>query len=483
MSTQISASKTRSILALGAMVTALTLGETAKAAGGIHVGGGGDTDAIEFVKLMKEMPKLVRSMPELRSLATAEALAKLAEKFEASLNDSDITNDQVVFKAGPLTYNGVEKAAYFDGTHAVVDRAIWTSYAKPGLKSRKRALVLLESLLALGIELDRYKASEGVFAIGVDDVGVYAKIVKASEAETALKQSCDLVITALDGSEPLMAYTIDFDFYWKIGERVFSLHYLAGAESFARDLPVIGIWSSRRESFASPKDNLLHHEIQKILVTGGIAKLTHAKSSIFTREHEDGSFEHWEWKNGQIGEFLGKRKSQKIPNYEGNSVLVNTESNDSESKIVSTCVETPVSNDWKAILAQPELKSALTKFDDFSKRVTAAEIAYEICVAEKSETDCASQRTLLDGLVGSVDSRWTSLTQGLKEIYRKRYAAPKRPISADAIAQDSKQRALEALERARADQRARETVDEIKKLREELERRHRGHGHRGHGRR
>jgi hypothetical protein len=464
--------------------------------------GGGDLDAIEFVDVMKEMPRVVPLLPALKGKVTAEKFAALAKRFDDSFNkDNDVTNDLVVFSDQPLVFQGVEKAAIFDGQRVTVYRPIWKDYREKKMTSHMRALVLLEGLLALGIEVDRYRAGGNILALPQEDVALQARLITISESTTADQHSCDTQVTYNDPKLPSVnGYTVDFSFMWRTGGRVYNLAYLASAESDAVGLPFLKLtagWRGERQE--NPNESVLHVKASSITVSSESASLASGAHSTLFVKREDGTSEQWEWKDGKRGAFLGSRKKQVMPNFDGNSTREITEVIDEDSKAIEACTRTPVLNVWKAILAHPELSQEISAFDAYIDRVTNAELAYEVCRGNEAQ-DCAGPKKLFDTLSSGSEARWEAIAKKMHALYAKEFQPrnpPKKPkpgtkpkkkkFSAGRAHDDDWERgtdaALEALRRAEKRSQIRELTDEIRKLREHVGRRHSGGWGGGHWRR
>ncbi len=393
--------------------------------GGSQDAGGGDPEAVEFVKIMKQLPALVRLLRPLHAVVTAEQFEKLAGEFDQSLNDKDITNDRVVFTNDPILLHGVEKAAVYDGKRAIVSRQVWLAYKSAGVQQRMRAIVLLEGLLALGIQTDRYQAAEGLLAFSHKDVELHTYMMLQSSGESARLYNCDTIAKKKVGKDQgteLIEFVSMFEFSWHIGDRSYGMKYLARAEGAAKGLPVMSLSMMKTTYPSYPKrDEMISQRVAtEIFADSRNVQIFNTDASYYRKDRPDGSLDMWVWKDGKRGEHLGHLNSKKVaPEMRGNQMLEVRETDDEEWTSTSTCTDTPIGNEWKSTLPYPELVNALGEFDDFGQRVANAEIAFFNCRVETAK-DCADLKKIHDSLAKGAELRWAQLIKALKQVYENK---------------------------------------------------------------
>ena len=439
--------------------------------GAIHSGGGGDPEAVEYVAIMREVSELVRLIPSIREVVTAEAFAKLAESYRASLNDDDIGNDLVVFSDAPVIYNGVAKAAAFDGKRAIVNRRLWLEYKQQKLKGRQRAIVLLEGMLALGIPVGRYSAAEALLPVDAENVDDYMTLLQLGESSSATQKTCDYLIRLKN--QESSEYTIDFYFSWRLGDRAYMLGYLASAETNSGQLPLIKTYSSRAEKTATAGEHIVHHKMKQITATREGFRLADASRSVFVQLQADGTRDTWEYRNGAKGAHLGRDKDQVLKNYQGNSTLLSSEGETEAGKITRSCKETPVSAEWSAILAQPKLAAEIAKFDDFAKRVANAEVGYQLCLNRRGLEACTDAKLLAQTLASRAEAQWATLNKSLGAIFKESYSraqVPQRDLGrcAGVDCDGAYVRVVSELDRIRVEDRAKKLRNEYRQLQEQI---------------
>ena len=464
--------------------------------GGSH-SGGGDPDAIEYVKIMKEVPELIRVSPQIRALVSAEDFASLAAKYEKSLDSKSSQDHLVVFSDVPLNHEGVPKPAIFDGQRTLVYRDSWRAYGKNGLKSQKRAIVLLEGLLALGVSWGRYSSVGAIKALEIEDIETLSRILRLSAAETAFKSVCDRQIKFKDGAPGVTAHMIDFTFYWKIGEREYRLQFLENTDTFSGSLPLLHIVDIKSEKVVRENESLAHARGFAIIANSEGVKVRDGSQSTLTVKLADGTREEWDWKDGQKAALRLKTSIQSLPNYRGNSVITATKSENAEYTYAGSCVESPVSGDWKSVIGAQFLNTAVTEFEDFVESVKVAEISYEICTSERTKADCEPARELANHLISGSEAKWIKLKEKLVAKLKAQHRdqtvprpdiervlrVPERrmprleplPSLARPIdeAERNRQHALRELDRAIKDEESRDMISEIRQLRTEIRSRRR----------
>ena len=403
-----------------AIVSTLLLTSTTALAQGTSVRGGGDPDAIEFVQLMKELPSVIGLLPAFKGRVTAESFAEIAKRFDESLNDANPANDRVVFSDQPITIDGIEKAGIFDGTRAIVHRPSWASYRMQGLRGHQRAIVLLEGLLALGIDTDRYQTAEGVLALTGESLLTQSRLMKIAESNKVEEKRCDKFVSfPKDPKSDASTYTVHIGFGWRAAQHAFMLGYLASGDELSSRLNLVLMTSGTSEPRPELGGTVLQIKEASIKRSAkGTDFQTQAYSSLHIDLH-DGATEVWTLKNGTKDQLLAKLKRTGVGNFRKDESLSFSEVRYDDSVVTSSCSTRAASADWKSILLHDELAKPVAEFDAYITRVTNTELAYETCRAEGRE--CTELKRGLDQLAKDTERRWSLLTTALKSVYEKKY--------------------------------------------------------------
>lgn len=448
-----------------------------------------DADVIEYLQITREIPELIRATPPMRGILAAEDFVKLTEKYLSSLERPNSADHLIVFREEPIHHNGVPRPAVLNGGKGEIHRGFWRALSK----SQKRALVLLRGLSDLRISWGRLSATESSLALELDDIESLSRLIRLSSANTSFKNICDHVVTMKNGEPSFSTHTIHFMFFWNVGGRDLRLVYLENTNEFrSEDMAYLTLADISRERLdLGTVTNYNTHTLYP-----GVRRVeTKVNSGSFiTIKNADGSEEDWTWSGGQKTDFRGKVESTKPANYRGNSIINSTRVDREEATVDSSCAETPVSNDWKAVVGDAFLNADVSNFDDFIDRVKVAEISYELCLNERGAANCVAAKGIADGLAAQIDSKWKILKDAIdakvaSEVRRRRLPNPEvrrrwhvtTPSPRVRVnlppppwsPPQAERRALDILNETIRDYDRRDMITEIRRLREEVEsRRH-----------
>ena len=354
--------------------------------------GGGDPDAAEFARLMAEVPGLIRKTPTLKKIVDADRFADLAKEFALSLNDDDSSNDLIEFTETPLVVGGTKKPALYNGKKAIVHRPTWLEYGRYGQTAKKRAITLLEGLLALGIRSNRYAGAGEMISIEPATVANYS-LLGAGHSAKSFEQSCEITTRIEDRltgqthevSVELAGQVID----WETAGQAFVL------ESFSE-------YKSDRKSFEA------HPTLSKLSFTSELlpdqddAVLISAESSLYSslsgskrlttkylmRAIDDSTSEQWSWSGDRASEALLSTKTVHLD--DGSTMIIKEDLNKlatagaKTKSYVKSCTRRPVSS---SEIKDLKLALKIKNFGLAVDKVNRLNLAYALCLEKKSE-DC-----------------------------------------------------------------------------------------------